>query len=660
LSLLDNFIGTLASLQPAAAKERTRAQQADDEAFCIADYLYYFELILPASVTGNLATNYLIPLVLGPQSITMDEPFTVEITKTLGGGLYCEENGVLERNLRISGNTGWAPIAFPIDQQPGFLTAGGVVGKSYSRSLPFVIATALSGQRHFQLLQDAFRTYADAKANPSYAAGVSLLFHNPRESEDWQVVPRNFNLSRSTANTLGYPYSIELSIVGPAKYTAAPVASPDQTVLNSMRNALQTASNFVTTVTADVNQLTAVELQMRLVFKSMDAVLINCFSLLNAASSFVSGAATLIQAPYALCALTAVLIEASLAQAEAAAGAVANTGALYSGIPAIYVATWRRVVDSLLLLGTHPESFVTDTASKLALLRANQSLSQQVSSSALATAATTANPKSFAAATASGSTLLPSDAAQAQVTSGTQTAQAAFTSTSTYVVQQGDTLVSIAAKLMGDARLWVYLAIANGLKLPLGENVATKVLQSAADTQLTSGMLSLGQTIYIPNYSQPVSALPAVPVLGVATDAPAATQVIGTDYALNFSQGGSVESSDTETLVDLVLDPVTRADCLTVTGAKNMQQAILLRLNTEQGTDQLMPDLGLQPIIGLGLAAADVQAIQYRMKAALLADPRISDVTNISTDNSAGPDAVYLTATAQVTGLGQGVTVTTA
>ncbi|MGI4813376.1 MAG: LysM peptidoglycan-binding domain-containing protein [Janthinobacterium lividum] len=648
-SLLQQFV---TAVTPNSVKESTRENAALDYDFFVASYIYYFELLLPDSLTKAGNQSFLIPLVLAPDSISMDEPFAMEPSMTQGGGVYVEEQGILVRNLRIRGTTGWEPIAYPFVQDPGYLVAGRHIDRSFDRSLPGKIVSALSGQRHLQYLQDAFRTYADAKRDPAHAAHVKLLFHNPRDKENWEVKPRSFAVDRNAGSPLSYPYSIDLLIVGPASYGTIPLLRPaDTNVLTAMRNKLSQAATFVSRATAYVNQLTAVAGQMRQVFKSMDAVIGSVFTLINAASAFVSGATTLIKAPYALVASTAIDIETSLALIQQNKADVRSIKTSYAGIPAIFVQTWRNLVDVLFGLGSNPSAFENDSAAQIALIRAASLQTDTAGVAALAAAATASNPTSFAQANKLGTNLLPADAVTQSTSLGSQSTQIAFTSTSSYVVQQGDTLVSIAAKKMGDARLWVYLAVANGLKLPLADAVSSMPLTSPADTGLTQGSLNLGSTIYIPNFEVPAAQLPDLNVIGGDPNASADAQILGTDFALTFAGAAFTYSGSTDAILDL--QPTTGgSDVQLIAGVPNLEQAVLIRLTTEQGTDTLVPSLGLQSIVSLNLAAADAQTIQYRLQSALLADPRITSCGTFTLSADAA-DAITVEGTVQATGLTQ-------
>jgi hypothetical protein len=77
----------------------------------------------------------------------------------------------------------------------------------------------MSGQRQFQFLQDRiFRLYSDLKQNPDASAGTKLYFHNPKDQENWRVIPMSFTMSRAAPRSTMYFYDIQLLVVEKTKY----------------------------------------------------------------------------------------------------------------------------------------------------------------------------------------------------------------------------------------------------------------------------------------------------------------------------------------------------------------------------------------------------------------------------------------------------------
>ena len=185
-------------------RETVRQAITGDDKF-YKQFLYFFELRIPQKLAINgIQTTVLFPLMLAPENLSMDEPFAVEVTQTQGGGLIVEENGIIQRMLRIRGNTGFKPRAWEGSRGLA-LSVVPPEKRSYSRNLDPFIFDALSGQRHFQYLQDAvFRTYGDLKRDPESAEDTRLFWHNPKDDEHWEVIPQKFSLERSSSKRTIY------------------------------------------------------------------------------------------------------------------------------------------------------------------------------------------------------------------------------------------------------------------------------------------------------------------------------------------------------------------------------------------------------------------------------------------------------------------------
>ena len=125
--------------------------------------LYYFELHIPTLAYGGgavpgVSNSFMFPLILPPESYSLEEPFAVELTPTQRGGLYSEENGIIFRKIRIKGNTGFKPRMLktygslgnpstppvPMTTTPIALDNMEPAMTSYSRSLPITLFAKIS------------------------------------------------------------------------------------------------------------------------------------------------------------------------------------------------------------------------------------------------------------------------------------------------------------------------------------------------------------------------------------------------------------------------------------------------------------------------------------------------------------------------------------
>ena len=197
----------------AAREELERQARVQDRKF-LDGSLFLFELIVPtaaikSSNSPGTEVRLFYPLVVSPNSIYFDEPFTVAISPGTNGGLVVEENGIIQRKIRLEGTTGFAPK--PLETS-GPIGADYNVVASYSKRGKFIAGETFSGQKHFQFLQDkVFRTYADLKRDPTYARDTKLIFHNLKDEESWRVVPETFTLNRQSSDGPLYRYQIQLN-----------------------------------------------------------------------------------------------------------------------------------------------------------------------------------------------------------------------------------------------------------------------------------------------------------------------------------------------------------------------------------------------------------------------------------------------------------------
>jgi hypothetical protein len=84
MAIFNNSVG-------AEIYETARQVSEKDDLFLSKD-LYFFELIFPAKAqfTSYPQNRFLFPLIIPPESFSMEEPFAAEPTQTLGGSVYVE------------------------------------------------------------------------------------------------------------------------------------------------------------------------------------------------------------------------------------------------------------------------------------------------------------------------------------------------------------------------------------------------------------------------------------------------------------------------------------------------------------------------------------------------------------------------------------------
>jgi len=618
MGIIKDFLG-----QSEASRQ---AQGQDDEFYRRRPF--FFELFVPNSMGGG---PYLFPLMLNPQSYTLDEPFTVQSTPTQGGGLYVEENGIVQRMLNIKGTTGVKPR--PLRANARDLLKRSKEGyKSYGRQLPDVpLSVALSGQRHFQYLQDAvFRTYADLKADPSTSEETRLLFHIPKDDEHWIVVPQKFMLSRSKDSPVTYTYDIQLLVVGPANKRLSHF-SEDKNWMDAVKSVQRLAQSGVRLVTGALNDLTALSSELIRLIRGFDTIVGDVETALDAASNFVTGTTDLIETPFSSLDSTILAIESAMETRESIEQAIDDIRKL----PATTRQKFRQVVDGLERLMTHPESFETPPQKEARENKQRQELALSVSVDTLNTALETAPPSTLDDVENLGTTITQGDALSSDYELGVARAARDYASTFEVDIGQGDSLVSLAATHLGDARLWQDIALVNGLKPPFVDELASINLDSTDETPFAD-VLGVGGKILIPSYAPPPQSQPQLPVLGVRPEEPAENHLLGTDFLLEQDPN----SRDGAPLFDIPIDTDRGStDARLVSGIANMGQAIGTRLRTQKGTDVLYKQMGRIRIIGTSITAVNMELSRFRITEAIEQDPRVQTVREIALTNAESPES---------------------
>jgi hypothetical protein len=298
----------------------------------------------------------------------------------------------------------------------------------------------------------------------------------------------------------------------------------------------------------------------------------------------------------------------------------------------------------------HPAAFETPAQAEMRRNKERQELTTSVLPAELDDAAGATPPQTLQEVDGMGTALLPGDRSRAQAELGIGRNVRAYTGAREIEISQGDTLVTLAAALLGDARLWQDVAVLNGLKPPFIDAQAGADLGQTDESPLP-GALGVGQRILVPNFSKPPQARPLLPVMGVAQDEAVEVHLLGSDLAFKPERG------DPRNQFDILIDTeLGSTDAKVVRGKENLAQAVRLRLRTEKGTDTLYKKVGLQRIIALGITPVDLETARFRIVEAIQNDPRVASVRRLSFEQP-GDDIVEVDTDVEVRGFTQNATI---
>jgi hypothetical protein len=616
--------------------ELDRASKADDSKW-LKPYLYFFELRVPSSVAAGGERTFFVPLVLPPESYHLSEPFAIAVTEGTNSGLSIEENGIIVRDLTISGTTGWKPKQIP----KGFSAGVPLVppeGRSFTRisSLrSYPAALALSGQRHFQLLHDRiFRTYSDLKNDVSTAAETELYLHDINKDEHWRVYPKNFSLTQDKGRPLLSVYSLT-ALVRPASAASTIPKSEDQPVIDILNDPLRMMRSATLTARAALTDIGSVQAGTNFAFRNMASVIADVGFIFNDVEALVDGTQETINLP--IDALYA--SQSALKSMLSAHNALVTLGAAEQ-VPASFLNSMRRLLDAYDIVLSYPEKFKSSLQASIDSYQKNivDATVPVEKLAELQGVADAGGPTTMDEIAARGTAPAPGDYLRALGRLGLGSAVPRYTGAFEYRLTAYDTLPSLAARFLDDARRWRFIALLNNLRAPFISDAPLPFTRK------------VGDKILIPDFSTPPSVRGIGMTLGVPPEASTEDALFGTDWLME-------RVADNSGTYDRVIDFDHGAtDLRQVSGRANLAQGLRTRMQTERGSNMLYTKVGILRAVGLGLTAVDVETMRFRVVEGIQADPRIVAVRGLDVlaggEDGTTPDAVFIEAEVEPRGFG--------
>lgn len=513
-------------------------------------------------------------LPVAPNRFEYHLPFSRSVTAEQQGGVVVERQGLVTGEISMSATTGFKlrPQASTSARaaQPRF------TGPLATTTVP--AGTEISGQLHlWSLLNRCFEGYAELCRDADTAPHTQMELHVLKDQLHLVVEPGKVRVSRSAASErVTYSYDLDFTVLGtaqPQRYT-----SPDQrSIVDAIADAVRTMREAVQSLAATVDDLTAAIDTLTRISRGFVGLIDDLGSIVRAGSNVLDATGAAFALPQTALAATSDFAGdmAALCEALPAGSGVDAARSLRRSVAdidsiALAARAWHTATFSGRAASYNATTITAPTGDTTATEQAG------IDRAAGLTAGTTATLEQ-----AFGARYRPGDARrQVNGATGLESRIDARALQSTYqaTVEQGDTITTLAARLLGDGRRWIDLAVVNGLAAPY-----------VTDGAKLPGTLAPGDQITVPS-PRPTGAGASV----LAGNEPEATQseaALGVDLALTPTAGGQW---------DLALDAAGGSvDALPIAGLANLGQAIATRLRLERGELPLQPDVGLPRLVGV-------------------------------------------------------------
>lgn len=537
-----------------------------------------YSLALIHKDRSDQATKDLLSRVLGrqatefqfrvnPKSMDLDEPAAVTIRPTQGGGQFVEHQGQIYKNINITGTTGLRP-----NRRRGGLQSVNID----NRGLP---SEERTGFDDLIELRNLFRAYNMAKVDNSLAPNVLMIWKNGKEGDYFVVEPLNFRTNRDASSPLTANYTITLKTIKKLDDEMIPKVKDSYLSRKSARKQRSRVNAAIQGLAESINTLNnRQDTFLNSVASGVSDILTPSNNLLQGLANFVNTQRRILEIPRVTLSNLSDNITDAINSVSALAISYTSLGQRddYSQI-ASALRTLRRAVLGVL---SEDALFAVDPSTKI-----NTKRLQYIDSV-------------FGKRDSGGD---PLDIANEPY--GSDVAQA--------TVGSNDNIRKLAKRLLGSASRWKSLVIANDLKAPYisadgdgidvlrpGDNLIYPVIGTASQTSVGAETVGKRRTL------TPIE------------------ERLGRDIKIS-----SPTSAGGITQYDIVVE---EGDMGTVEGKANLNQAVNIKFETEQGELPLHPFFGIKYPLGVKAPAAD-NFIEFDVnaRATLLSDLRIGRVNSL-------------------------------
>lgn len=565
--------------------------------------LYGFAIyqVIPGGVLAPLPIEeFFFPV--SPKSISLEEPPALNIQYTQGAGRFIEHQGSTMKTLNVSGTTGFRPMQGMIPFMPDGIIP--IPTPNYSPTTFLFSPEVLSkntGMQHFLKLRNLFRMYTDLKSCDLTSQRHVMVWFNMKEGEYFVVEPMNFTGQRDSSSPMTFTYNIQCQVIDFA----------DGMGLLPTRDFIAWRA-LVSTVNPLQPVVDLLDFGDSLLddFKVSSEILKASFA--DAAEDLVDRVGT---------------VQIALEEYR-------NTGQIDSST--LNVATARSIMTTVDAINTKigsntdPSSPVSSLTTSDLYYRTEHTLTKtyryaaQMNALVLDTISKvqgTTIPsryrqpgQSYVEATRGDYPALNADSNSTALSPGfINNTPSAFTYDR---VNGNEDIYRAAQRLLGDISYWKILVKVNRLEPPY---ISSQILPGR-------NVLHPGDIIKVPQFGGGTGDTDSVvtnsPLSQTGIAETQGLKSLGTDIGLLLTSNG------VETVMDLA---TTRSgDLEIVSGTKNVQQALNMKLIVERGTLPLHPEYGLLKLTGNKgtISLAVQQSIAF--KSTMLSDKRVESVDKVS------------------------------
>jgi len=534
-----------------------------------------------------------------PKSMNVSEPFATHIVPTQGGGMYVESQGVLLRQMTLTGTTGYRPaMTHVVTQNP-------------DNVIPHTLNEP-TGYLNFLKLRNLFRNYSDLKRTKSLSYKTYMIFYNNKEQEAWFFEPDTFTTNRDSSSPFTYDYNISGKLIQKVNFsTIVSKLSSDPTSVHfqvaSMRRGAALLNGIIGRAVPAVGD-DAIGETLNLVSKYL--------SYLNDVDDFVMSTTELLSGvmglgPAAVSAVVGAAWEAKNSL-NSIFGISEGSQSRYEkifGKSADYTTAFSQYVKTML----YADHLINDTAKAVMKIFSPQGVEEM-------------NALSVGAGRAANG-----------VRGITNQPKGGVSSNSSYLNDSEHMMVpatipdgeidpeGFVADLTGDSspELFEFTMMYNDLQYPYISQTPT--YQTGFNKFLTAGDI-----LYVPVPIEHTEGDINTMINPAKAVSSTYEEVLGRDLLLIKSTMGTTGVSE----FNLSISP--HGDLDIIGGKDNMKQAIDIKLNTERGELRLHPGFGMIPVIGRKGTNNLTFNLYLSLNDTMLSDGRIKELTdtfvNISGD----------------------------